>query len=72
MFFGDDFGDVFMCDLFVFFCWGPGIEGRLTGESDSEAKAVRTDEKSCIIMKNKRKLCKTDKTDEKMNMIEQR
>ena len=44
-----------MCDLF-FFGWGPGIEGRLTGECDSEAKAVRTDEKSRKIMKKYKKM----------------
>ena len=46
---------MFLFDYFLF-CdggpWGPGIEGRLTRERDSEAKTMKTDEKSSEIMKN--------------------
>ena len=42
----------FNCDFFGWEGWDPGIEGRLTRERDSEAKAVRTDGKSQKKMKN--------------------
>ena len=54
-------GGVFFVTLLLFswclyFGWGTGIEGRLTRERDSEAKAVKTGEKSWEIMEHDRKL----------------